>query len=104
MGAPEVAAAILASVPSAPLVPAIPARVAAPAIAPIATAGINVTSRWIGRVMDAAKFLRWLSEDPTRAGYIEFKQSRLNDLAKSLKGSVEIPGLEQVEEKGVRVR
>ena len=53
---------------------------------------------------DKGAFFRWVSEDAARGGLVEIKQGAVNRLAKTLKGSVAIPGLEQVEESAVRVR
>jgi len=104
MEAPEVAMQILDSIPSA--VPAIRPTFAL-ASAPVAvapTSGVSVSSKWVGRVTDKGAFLRWVGEDAARGGLVEIKQGKVNELAKTLKGSVAIPGLEQVEESAVRVR
>ena len=104
MGAPEEARRILDSVPSAMLPAVAPVFAVAAPVAVAPTSGVTVGTKWTGRVTDKGAFLRWVGEDAARGGLVEIKQGKVNDLAKTLKGSVVVPGLEQVEESAVRVR
>jgi len=92
-GATEEAEAVLDAPMIAPVI-AMPA--------PVKIDGISYRTIYRGEVVNAVQFLQWLIEHPDRIReVIDFKASGLNNLAKSIGSSVEVPGLRVTSEKSV---
>jgi hypothetical protein len=60
--------------------------------------GITTAEVWKARVTDPAALLRYIADHPEYLDWIEFKMTGLNDMAKSQRTELRIPGVEAFEE------
>lgn len=89
MGLTEAAEELAAATPIAPMAaPVAPEVGAVPKIE-----GVHTTTHWKAQVLDVARFIRWVAQDPeNRAHYITPNQKALDETARAQRKAFTIPG------------
>jgi len=85
---------------------AVASIIMAPTVAPMTpkTKGIATVEKWKARVTDKAALIAYVAANPQYAELLTVNESALNAQARSLKGNLQIPGVESYPEQSLSAR
>lgn len=76
----------------------------APVVLVNKVSGISTSAPWRARITDKAALLKYISEHPEALAWVDIKMTPLNNLAKALQKTMNIPGVEAFPEPRISAR